>query len=185
MFDRLLDLLQATFRHLIPWVVLNPYEQGVLVRLGRYVDTLEPGFHWCWPFGIDAVFNEIVMPRTEHLRGLSTTTADDKSVGFDVVVTYRIHNIRRAILEVHDLRDAIIDTVAGYVGTALATAQWEEIRAGKVIEQITADCRQRGFKWGVEILAIQFAGVALVRNIRLSHHGVQPAQELHLTPHPG
>lgn len=184
MLDRILELAQQFLGHLIPFVVLNPYEQGVLIRLGRYVETLEPGFHWVWPLGIDTVFNEHVTPRTEHLRGLSTTTADDKSVGFDVVVTYRISDLRKAILEVTALQDAIADTVAGHVGTALATANWEDIRSGKVLEEITAVCRKRGFRWGVEIMSIQFAGVALVRNLRLSHAGMQPAHELHLTPHP-
>lgn len=184
MLDRILEILQQFLGHLIPFVVLMPYEQGVLVRFGRYVETLEPGFHWCFPLGIDTVFNEHVTPRTEHLRGLSTTTADDKSVGFDVVVTYRIKDLRKALLEVTDLKDAIADTVAGHVGTALATAQWEDIRTGKVVEEITDTCRKRGFRWGVEIIAVQFAGVAQVRNLRISHNGVAPVNQLHLSPSP-
>ena len=31
-------------------VIVQPYEQGLQVRLGQYVGRMNPGFRWIWPF---------------------------------------------------------------------------------------------------------------------------------------
>lgn len=182
MFDKLWEMLGAIWEALIPFVVLYPFEKGVLCRLGTFERELEPGFHWCLPFHIDQVFHEHITPRTEHLTGLATTTKDGHSVGFDAVVTWKISDIRKALLEVTDLKDAIADTCAGQIGTTLADATWDAIRSGEVVENLTAVCRKRGWKWGVEVINVQLSGVAKVRNFRVT--GSSQPHTVHLTPNP-
>lgn len=181
MLDRLIEFFQGGFEALKPFVILMPYQQGVLIRLGRFKRVLEPGFHWILPFYFDTVMQDDVKPRTERLTGLSTTTSDDKSIGFDVVVTYSIADIRKALLEVHDLKDAIYDTCAGIIGTELSNKEWNSIRNGKISEDLSAVCRKRGWKWGVEIQSVQLMGLALVKNLRISGnsgHGVAQPKSL-------
>lgn len=180
MFDRLWEIIQACFEALVPFIILYPFEKGVLCRLGTFKRELEPGFHWCIPFHIDTVFHEHITPRTEHLTGLSTTTVDGHAVGFDAVVTWRISNIRKALLEVTDLKDAIADTCAGQIGSTLAGAEWSAIRNGEVVDNLTDVVRKRGWKWGVEILSVQLSGVALVKNYRVT--GSSQPHTVHLTP---
>lgn len=182
MFEKLWELLQAAFEALVPFVVLYPFERGVLVRLGKFVRELDAGFHWCYPLHIDQVFHENVVPRTEHLPGLSTTTADGVCVGFDAVVTYRVNDIRKALLEVNDLKDAVADTCAGQIGTTLSESKWESIWHGDAVENLTAVCRKRGWKWGIEIIQVQLAGVVRTRNLRISTGSSVHSQQLHITP---
>jgi regulator of protease activity HflC (stomatin/prohibitin superfamily) len=184
MFDRLIDVLVTVWKHLLFFIVIEPYEQAVLCRLGQFVKVLDPGFHWVWPLGIDVAYTEHVTPRTERIMGLSTTSSDGKSIGFDLIITFRISDIRKAVLEVTEVRDAIADTSIGIVGQALHKATWEQILNGDALEELTSLCRRRGFRWGIEVMAVQLAGVALVRNIRLSHSGTQAAHQLHLSPSP-
>jgi len=181
MFDRIWEFLHSIFESLIPFVILFPYERGLLIRFGKLKRELGPGFHWCLPLHFDTVLHESVVTRTEHLAGLSTTTSDGKSVGLDAIVTYRIANIERALLEVSDLKDAIADTCAGQIGTTLAESDWASIAHGEVLDNLTAICRKRGWKYGVEILSVQLAGVALVRNFRISSGASQP-HVTHLMP---
>jgi regulator of protease activity HflC (stomatin/prohibitin superfamily) len=168
MFDRLWEVIVACFDALMPFTVLMPYQRGVLLRLGLFVRELGPGFHWCYPLHIDSIIHEGVVPRTERITGLSTTTVDGKAVGFDAVVTYQISDIKKAVLQVEDLKDAIADSCAGQIGTTLSSETWEDIWHGKVIERLTTDCRKRGWRWGVEIMSVQLAGIALVRNLRIT-----------------
>lgn len=184
MFDRLIEILQGCFHALVPWVVLAPYERGVLVRLGKFVREVEPGFTWCWPFYIDIVYHHVVVPRTDRLAGLAATTSDGKSIGFDAVITYRIVNIQKAALEVYDLKDAISDSCAGVIGTALSAKTWEDIRtgAGDIGEVLETACHKRARKWGVEIQSVQLTGVAVAKNLRLqvcSPHAID--HELHVS----
>lgn len=168
MFDRIVDVLQAIWHALLPWVVLQPYEAGVLVRLGTFKRVLGPGFHWVIPFHVDKVWDDHTTPSTHHLAGLSTTTKDGKAIGFDAIVTYQISDIEKATLRVTQVKDAIVDTCMGIIGTAISEATWENVLHGEVVEDLTKRCRARGWKWGIEIISVQLAGVCTVKNIRLS-----------------
>ncbi len=168
MFDKLVDLLQQTFHALLPFVVLEPFERGVLTRLGKVKRELGPGFHWCFPFHIDSVWHEHVTPRTSRISGLSTTTTDGKAVGFDAVITYRITDITKALMEVTDLQDALVDSCAGIIGTQLSSSSWQDILHGDAVEALAPACRKRGWRWGVEIMSVQLTGIAVVKNLRLA-----------------
>lgn len=166
--EKLFEILQSIWASLLPFVVVRHYHEAVQLRLGIYKRSLKPGFHWIVPLNFDVVLHEDVKPRTERLSGLSTTTSDGKSIGFDAVVTYCITDIRKALLEVHDLKDAIADTCAGIIGTELSNKEWSAIWHGEVAEHLTTVCRKRGWKWGIEVQAVQLIGVALVKNLRIS-----------------
>lgn len=180
MFDRLWELIQAIWAALIPFVVLEPFEAGILTRLGKYKREIGPGFHWVVPFHIDKVWHEHTTPRTDHLTGLATTTTDGKAIGFDAVVTWKINDMTKALMETTDLKDAIADTCAGQIGTTLAESDWASIRDGKTVEQLTKACRARGWRWGVEVMQVQLSGVAVVKNFRIT--GQSQPHTLHLTP---
>lgn len=166
--EKLFELIQTAWHALIPFVVITHYQEAVLLRLGIYKRNLGPGFHWIIPLNFDSVLHEDVKPRTERLTGLSTTTADGKSIGFDAVITYRISDIAKALLEVHDLQDAVADTCAGVLGTELSNKEWRQVWHGEVTENLTTVCRKRGWKYGIEIQSVQLMGVALVKNLRIS-----------------
>lgn len=182
MFDKIWELIQWAFEALVPFVVIQPFEAGVLTRLGQYKRDLPPGFHWVVPFHVDQVWHEHTTPRTDHLTGLATTTVDGKAIGFDAVVTWKINDIRKALMEVTELKDAIADTCAGQIGTTLAESDWASIREGKTVEQLTKVCRARGWRWGVEILQVQLSGISVVRNFRIT--GNSQPHTVHLTPNP-
>jgi len=182
MFDRLFELLGAIYESLVPWVIIQPYERGLVTRLGRFKGELQPGFHWRIPWA-DVVFNDHVTPHVSHLVGHAITTKDDKCVDFDAVVTWRIEDLRVATFEVTDVKEAIQDACAGQIATALKNTTWDDIRVGDVLEKLPGICRRRARKWGIEVIDIQFSTLALVRNYRVSG-GAQP-HTVHLTPNPG
>jgi len=173
MLDKLIEILHAIWGSLLPFVVFAPYQAGVLIRLGKFERELGPGFHWVIPFA-DRLVYENTVPRTSRVHSLATTTKDGKTVGLEAVITWRIKDLQKSLLEVNDLKDAIEDSCAGIIGTELSNALWEDILQGRMVEQLTAACRKNGWRWGVEIMRVQLTGVAPVKNIRLllpSHSG--------------
>ncbi len=171
MFDKLFEILQWAAEALIPFVIIAHYERGVLLRFGHFRRVVEPGLHWCLPLHFDQVIYENVKPRTTHISGLSTTTKDGKSVGFDAIITWSIVDIEKALLEVNDIQDAITDACAGEIGTRMTEETWEAICSGAAWDKLTTACRRRGKKWGINIEEVQLAGVSLVKNIRLLTSG--------------
>jgi regulator of protease activity HflC (stomatin/prohibitin superfamily) len=171
MLDKLLDFLREIWNDLIPVEVVPPYNGGVQLRMGKILRVLEGGkWYWKIPFA-DHILTESVVPRTERLTGLATTTVDGKAIGFDAVITYSISDVEKALLKVNDLKDAIADTCAGIIGTTLSNCSWSAIVHGETSEALTKECRARGWKWGVEIQLVQLTGVAPVKNLRVSLSG--------------
>jgi regulator of protease activity HflC (stomatin/prohibitin superfamily) len=171
MLDKLLDFLRAVWSDIVPIEVVPPYNGGVQLRMGALVRVLDGGkWYWKIPFA-DHIITEHTVPRTERLTGLATTTSDGKAIGFDVVITYRISDVQKALLDVFDLKDAIADSCAGIIGTELSNRSWDAIIHGDTVEELTAACRKRGWKWGVEIQLVQPVGIAPVKNLRVSLNG--------------
>ena len=171
MFDKLFEMLAGMWNELAPIRIVPPYHGAIQLRMGVFLRVL-PGGGWYWkiPFA-DDILNEHVVPRTERLTGLATTTVDGKAIGFDAVITWRISDIQKALLDVHDLTDAIADSCAGIIGTELSNRTWMDIVHGNTVDELTAACRKRGWKWGVEIQLVQLTGVAPVKNLRVSLSG--------------
>jgi regulator of protease activity HflC (stomatin/prohibitin superfamily) len=167
MFDRLVQLLIEFARLFQCWIVLDPYEEGCLLRLGKFVRVLGPGFHWCWPFYVDVVHYQSVVPITHSLGNESITTKDGKGVGFHAVITYQINDIKKVLLEIADADHAVRDACSGEIGRVLREHTWCEIIGAEILDELRAACRKRGFKYGIEIMSVQLAGLALVKSIRL------------------
>jgi regulator of protease activity HflC (stomatin/prohibitin superfamily) len=169
MFDRLIDFLLSCIELFQFWRVLDPYEKGVLLRLGKFVKVLEPGFHWVIPFHIDTAPTIHVVPSTHSLGDMSMITKDGKSMGFQAIVTFQVSDVEKALLKVADVDHAVRDACGGEIGRVLRESTWAEIieEGDTILDRLTSACRKRGWKWGVEIMSIQLAELALVRNIRL------------------
>jgi regulator of protease activity HflC (stomatin/prohibitin superfamily) len=166
-FERLFEFLQQFSDLFRCWTIVHPYEGGLVLRLGVYNRDLKPGFNWLIPFKFEHIITEHVVPRTSRIHSMSTTTKDGKTIGFEAVVTWRINDLTKSLLEVSSLKDAIADCCMGVIGTELAESSWEDILHGRVVDSLGSACRKNGWRWGVEIMRVQLTGVAAVKNIRL------------------
>lgn len=167
MLDRLVDFLIQFIDLFRFWVIIDPYEGGVMLRLGKKLRLLDNGFHFKIPFHIDAALTVRTVPSTHSLGNESITTQDGKSVGFHAVVTYRVRDVEKALLEVDDVDHAVRDAVSGEIGRVLRSKTWSQLSDEDTYTEITAACRRRGWRYGIEIMSVQFSGMALCKSIRL------------------
>lgn len=168
MFDKLVEIV-IQFAELFKfWVVMMPYEGGVKLRLGKYVKNLDPGWNWMIPFGIDQYEHEHTVPRTHSLPAQSVTLADGKQAGFEAVITYKVRDIEVALLQVENSDHAIQDSCAGQIAHTIMQCTWSElVESDDWNDRVLKACRQRGFKFGLEITNVQFSTLALMKNLRL------------------
>lgn len=148
---------------------MAPYEAGVQLRLGKFIKKLEPGrLHWMIPFGIDQFEHEHIVPRTHSLSAQSVTLKDGKQVGFEAVITYKVRDIEVALLEVENSDHAIQDSCAGQIAHTIMMCTWTElVESEEWNDRVLKACRQRGFKFGLEITSVQFSTLALIKNLRV------------------
>lgn len=122
----LLDFVKQFWNNLIPFVVINEYEHGVILRWGKFHKTIEAGFIWKWPF-IDSVMHCHNTVTTMVVRNQSLTTKDEQQVTVEAIVKYKIFNARKFLLEVEDSIDAISDITQGKIKELVTAKTWEEV----------------------------------------------------------
>ena len=167
MFDRLIDLLVGCIDLFKFWIILMPYQGGVLVRLGKFVRELEPGLHWLIPFGVDQVLTEHTVPQFISLAESGIISKDGRHIGFHPIVLYKISDIRKALLEVSEVEHAVYDACSGEIGRVLHESTFDEIIGDGILDKLTAACRKRGWRFGIEIMSVQLSGLAVVKNLRI------------------
>lgn len=167
MLDRLIDLLLQWVSFFVPFTVVDQFEEAVVLRFGRFHRELEPGFHWLIPFEVERVIADNVVPRTLNLGAQSLTTKDGAQIVLGVILTARIHDIRKAILEVENVDAAVQDSCYAEVARVVHEHTWEELQAESINDELLRACRKRAFSYGVEIMRTQLSDLARCKSLRL------------------
>ncbi len=167
MLDRLIDFLIQFIELFYVARVVDQWEAGVVLRLGRYARDARPGLCWVWPLGIEHVWTVDTYPRPSRLPTQSLTTADGVAVVISAVVTSRICNPKRVILECGDAEEALIDSLTGTLAEHVTGAQWSDLTTEEFWRTVTTYAAKRARKWGVKVLSVQPADVARCKSLRL------------------
>ncbi len=164
--ERLAELFQALKDFLAFWVVIHEYEIGLLFRFGKVVREMPVGFHWLIPFA-DVVLVENIVYKTEEMDYQSLTTKDDVSVVLASVLSYRIKNIKKFLVDVEDADSVVVDITYGLVNEYVRRNTWDQVRELKFQQEIYEEIRSKAFKWGIEVVGFSFSNMVKTKAIRL------------------
>lgn len=89
MFEKLFDIIIHFLNDIMPFKVVNQWEKGILLRLGRFKRTVNPGLNFKIPF-IDQIMSEPVITQTVNLKSQTVTSLDQKCIVLSSIVRY--HN---------------------------------------------------------------------------------------------
>lgn len=149
--QKLIDLFISWFHHLVPFVVLGDDQVGLIRRVGKYKKDLSPGWNWKIPI-FDVAFTEIGALDSTVLREQSLTTIDNVQVTIKGVITYRVVDARKYIL---DCATAV--SVMNDVGNCVFAEIIPELTADEVLrgtsfqKELLRRVRIRAKRWGVSI----------------------------------
>lgn len=166
MFEKLFELLVLVWANVKPAVVLNPYEGGVVLRLGLWHRTIGPGFHWKWPL-FEYVLEATTCVTTTRLPAQTLTTKDGKSVVVAAIIKYEIRDVKPYLLDIFDQNDVLVDVVMGAVRAAIAEVDWAATFTAPPEKSIVEQVRARVNRYGFSVQAITFTDLGVVRSIRL------------------
>ncbi len=167
MLDKLIDLLLQFLEAFRIIYVVNEYEEGVVLRMGRFHRELSPGWHWVWPLYIERVMVDNVVPRTMNMGAMTLTTKDGVQVGIGIIATARIHSIRKALLGVEGVDDAMRDVCYAEVARVVHTHTWEELQSEDINDVMLKACRPRAFSYGIEIIRVQISDLTKGKSLFL------------------
>lgn len=178
MLDRLFSFFSGIIDWFIFWAVIDSYEEAVVMRFGNPHRkwTSKNGFrgtglHFHIPFGVEEVMNDTVVERVIDLPSQSLVTKDGISVGVSAVVTCKIIDVQKALLNVENVDIAIVAAACGAIGDKLGKLDYDELlERQKFKDKLKTAINSKLKQFGVECSDVQLDDFCKIRNIRL--HGL-------------
>ncbi len=184
MFDKLIDKLVDCISFFYFMTIMRDYQQGVVLRLGKYHRTLEPGLRFHWPCGIEDVLYDDVVWSTYNLDPQSLITKDDVDITVGAIITWKVHNIKKILLEVEGKHEVMVDCAYGEIASLMMQATYEEARKPEMLEAITKAVRAKAFKYGIEVSQVRYSDFAKGSPIRMWHqHTLNQNTHVAVTQH--
>ena len=170
-FEKLFDLVLSFFNYLLPWVVLEDDRVGLVRRLGIYNRDLHHGWNWKIPI-VESVLSETSAIDSAVLREQSLTTRDGVQVTVRAVITYRVVDPRKYIIEVDGPLSVIHDCGCTVIGELVPELDAPEVLSGvEFLQKLTRRMRARAKRWGIEVESVGLADRTKARAYRLIMSG--------------
>lgn len=147
--------------------IINQYERGVVLTLGKFTGIREPGLRVVVPIfqqlmRVDVRSTPIDVPKQEVI------TKDNVTVGVDAVVYFRVIDARKAVLETTNyiyatsqFAQAALRDVTGNVDMDDLLAKREEIS-----QQIKQIVDAETDKWGIDVENVKIQNIELPQDMK-------------------
>lgn len=168
MIEKLIEVLTTWAEFFRLMVVVDEFEGGVILRWGQYHRDLHVGRNWMIPGYIEKYYHENVVFKTiDNMVCQSLTTRDGKGVIVSAIVSYKIRNTKRWLLEVEDGESVLSDLAYGTIGDFVRENDWEYIRDTNFKDDVYKELKSEASKkMGVDILGLKFTDLAVADTFR-------------------
>lgn len=147
--------------------VVDQYERGVVLTLGRYTGTRNPGLTWIF-VGVQRMFKVDLRIATVDIPQQEVITKDNVTVGINAVVYFKVSSAEKATLEIQDFRrsvalyaQATLRDVIGEVELDTLLSQRDQI--AKEIEKVVDVATD---PWGIEVDYIKMQDIELPADMK-------------------
>lgn len=144
--------------------IINQYDRGVVLTLGRYTSTRNPGLTWIfWPLGIQRMLTVDLRVKAVDVPDQKAITKDNISVNVNAVIYYKVKDANRAVLEVEDFFHAMSQLAQTTMRDVVGEVELDELLAERdnVSERIRQIVDKVSDPWGIEVSSVSLKDVAL------------------------
>ena len=147
--------------------IVNQYERGIVLRLGRYKRTLNPGLNVVNPF-FDKVTKVDVRTRPMDIPKQEVITKDNVTVNVDAVVYSKVINPQKAVLETTDFNYATSTFAQTALRDVTGNFDLDEIlsKRDEISEKIREIVDVQTDKWGIDIESVKLQNIELPADMK-------------------
>ena len=143
--------------------VVQQYERALVFRFGRYIDIRGPGLIWIVPLGIEHATKVDMRVFTDGVEQQEAMTRDNVPVKANAVIWYRIVKPDLAIIEVQNVRNAVIQVALTTLRNIIGQHSLDDVL--KEREKLAGFIKDRVDQvteaWGVEIQNVEMKNVEI------------------------
>ena len=141
-------------------VIIQPYEQGLAIRLGRYRGRMNPGFRWVFPL-ITNIVKMDLRTQVMDVPSQEVITKDNSPTNVDAIVYIRVIDPEKAFFEVANYRMATVALAQTSLRGIIGDMELDEILYNRdIINTKLRDILDRETdQWGVKVERVEIKEV--------------------------
>jgi len=147
--------------------VAQQYQRALVFRFGRYMAIRGPGLFWIIPF-VETIIKVDMRVLTDGVEQQETMTKDNVPIKVNAVIWYKVVAPDRAIIEVQDVRNAVIQTALTTLRNVIGQHTLDDVL--KEREKLAALLKERvdtmTEPWGVEIHNVEMKNVEIPESMQ-------------------
>ncbi len=170
MFDKLIEFLLNIIEDILPVFFVKQYDNGILLRMGKFKKIVHPGVVFKIPF-LDKVETTTIVTTTLSVATQSVVTKDEKQLVVKSVVKYKVSDVELFMLNVYDATDAIADITQAIIKEQIAQRNFKECIENDFDNTVTKKLRVEVRKWGIEVDRVTLTDIGQIKSLRLFNEG--------------
>ena len=147
--------------------IINQYERGIVLRLGKYRRTLGPGLRLIVPY-IDKMTKVDVRTTPMDIPKQEVITRDNVTVNVDAVVYFKVLNAEKAVLETTNYTYATSTFAQTALRDVTGNFDLDEIlsKRDEISEKIREIVDVQTDKWGIDIENVKLQNIELPADMK-------------------
>ena len=143
--------------------IAQQYERALVFRFGRYAGTRGPGLFWIIPLGIERAQKVDMRVFTDGVEQQEAMTRDNVPVKANAVIWYRIVKPDLAIIEVQNVRNAVIQVALTTLRNLIGQHTLDDVlkEREKLADMLKTRVDQVTESWGVEVQSVEMKNVEI------------------------
>ena len=148
-------------------VIVNQYERGIVLTLGTYSYTLNPGLKIVVPI-LQRVIKVDIRINTIDIPQQSIITKDNVSVGVNGVVYFQVKKAEDAVLKVRDFTYAVSQYAQTALRDVIGSVELDQLLTDrqKISDEIQKIVDAETVDWGVDVTGIRLQDIAVPDNMK-------------------
>jgi len=140
--------------------IIQPYEQAIYMRLGKYVRVLNQGLNVVCPL-VNKVVKIDLRTEVMDVPKQEVITKDNSPVNVDAIIYIKVTDPRKAFFEVTDYRLATVNLAQTTLRSVIGQMELDEILSSreKINVQLRDTLDENTDKWGVRVENVEIKEV--------------------------
>lgn len=147
--------------------IIDQYERGVVLTLGSYTHTLQPGLNFVIP-AIQRVIKVDVRITTTDIPQQEVITRDNVPVGINAVVYFQVEKAEDAVLKIQNYTYAVAQYAQAALRDVIGGVELDTLltEREKLAIQIKSIVDEETNTWGINVTAIKIQDIELPADMK-------------------
>ena len=157
------QFLEYIFNSFKIWIIIQPWEAGLRVRMGKHVKKLKGGMYFKIPY-LDSVYVQEIRLRVLSMPIQTLTSKDGKSITMAASMGYIINNIEKVYQTLYHPELTLINMAMAEITEYIANTDATLISFSEIQDRIITKMNEQDY--GIDVQYYKMNNFAIVRTYR-------------------